>query len=309
MMKSQRRARESSRHAFRLDALASVILTAFGSMTAQSVSAQAVPAPGAAASAPQAPPAVTADSSAQILDRVTITTTARKKLESVQDVPATINVLSGGELAAQGVTDVRGIEYKVPGLSLGDKGFDGASIGLRGVSSIRGFTGDEAAVAVHLDGIYVPQSGAALSRLFDVNRIETLFGPQGSLYGRNAVAGVINIVSNAPADKFGGRVEVSRGSFATTFAEGMVNVPINENHAVRFAVSGAKGDGFIKNVLDDRTFGNDDFRAGRASYKGRFSDALTADVVFQGSYDKSTPPIEPGRLNDPASKTDRKSVV
>jgi iron complex outermembrane recepter protein len=249
----------------------------------------------AQSTAPTSPPA------AEEAQTITITS-VRKKLESVRDVPATVSVLSGADLQAAGVVDVRGIEYKIPGLVLGDKGFDGASIGIRGASSIRGFTGDEAAVAVHLDGIYIPQSGQALGRLFDVARVETLFGPQGSLYGRNAVAGVIDIVSNAPEAKFGGNARLSLGSRSAKALEGVLNVPIDPTSGLRLAVSGVKSDGYIQNILDGRKFNDEDFSAGRLRYKGVFGN-VTADLTFQGSVDNRMPGTVPGRPNNPAANT------
>ena len=105
--------------------------------------AQAEEAPAAAASAPamapgpsSAPVPSVSAAEPQTLQRVTVTTTVRKKLERVQDVPATISILSGSELSASGVTNVRGIEYKIPGLTLGDAAFEGASIGMRDRKSV-----------------------------------------------------------------------------------------------------------------------------------------------------------------------------
>jgi iron complex outermembrane recepter protein len=237
---------------------------------------------------------------------VVISTSVRKKLETTQEIPATISVLSGAELQAQGVQDVKGIEYKIPGLVLGNLGFDGALIGLRGASSTRGFTGDEATVAVHLDGIYVPQSGAALGRLFDVARIDTLYGPQGTLYGRNAVSGVIDIVSNAPGPKFGGTAAVTLGSFSGKGVDGHVNVPLSEGSGLRVAFAGYKDDGYVKNVIASspiKSVGTDDFSAGRVRYVNNLTSDTKLDISFQASKDGSIAAFQPRYLNSASART------
>ena len=251
-----------------------------------------------------AQPAPTAGADAS--QSVVISTSIRKKLETTQEIPATVNVLSGVELQAQGVFDVKGIEYKIPGLVLGNLGFDGASMGLRGASSTRGFTGDEATVAVHLDGIYIPQSGAALGRLFDVARIDTLYGPQGTLYGRNAVSGVIDIVSNAPGPVFGGTGSVTLGAFGGRGLDGTLNVPMSQDSGLRVAVSTYKDDGYVRNVVASspvRSVGTDEFTAGRVRYVRNFGADSRLDVSFQASQDGSIAPFQPRYLDSAASRT------
>lgn len=238
---------------------------------------------------------------------IVVITGVRKKLESTQDIPSTVSVLSGAELQAQGVVDVKGIEYKIPGLVLGNQGFDGALMGIRGASSTRGFTGDESTVAVHLDGIYVPQSGAALGRLFDVSRIDTLYGPQGTLYGRNAVSGVIDIVSNAPGPKFGGSGAVTFGSFGGRGVDGHLNVPLSQSSGLRVAVSTYKDDGYIQNVVASspiRTVGTDEYGAGRIRYVNNFDSDTRLDVTFQASKDTSLAPFQPRYLNSAKARTE-----
>jgi iron complex outermembrane recepter protein len=215
-----------------------------------------------------------------------IIVTARRREERLQDVAATIDVLGGDQLARTGITDASQIEYSIPGLQFGNNGFDGSLIGLRGVSSQRGFTGDEAAVAVHVDGVFLPQSGQALARLFDVERIEVLKGPQGTLYGRNANAGVINIISRAPTEEPGGYSQISYGSFNTVRGEGAINLRLADNQVLRLSAAGASGDGYIRNVLDNRTLADNDFYAGRLRYRGTF-DAATVDLTVQYVHDSS----------------------
>jgi iron complex outermembrane recepter protein len=259
----------------------------------------------AAGSALTLPTARAQSTQPEAVTQTIVITTVRKKVETTQEIPSTVNVVLGSELQSQGITDVKGIEYKIPGLVLGNLGFDGALIGIRGASSTRGFTGDEATVAVHLDGIYVPQSGAALGRLFDVARIDTLYGPQGTLYGRNAVSGVIDIVSNAPGPRFGGYAQASLGSFSGKAAEGWVNVPLTDKSGLRVALSAAKDDGYVDNVLPvgPRKVGNDEFTAGRIRYANQLGADTKLDVILQLSKDGTIPPIQPRYLDRPSAFT------
>ena len=215
-----------------------------------------------------------------------IIVTATRREARVQDIAATVEVLGGDNLRDSGIVGASQIEFAVPGLQFGNSGFDGALIGLRGVSSQRGFTGDEAAVAVHIDGVFQPQSAQALARLFDVERVEVLKGPQGTLYGRNATAGVINVISKAPDDELGGYGQLSYGSFNSIRGEAAINLPLSENQGLRIAVAGADGDGYINNILDDRTFGNNKFFAGRLRYRGEFNN-ITVNASGQYVSDRS----------------------
>jgi iron complex outermembrane recepter protein len=215
-----------------------------------------------------------------------IIVTATRREQRVQDIAATVEVLGGDDLRQSGIVGAAQIEFAVPGLQFGNAGFDGALIGLRGVSSQRGFTGDEAAVAVHIDGVFQPQSAQALARLFDVDRVEVLKGPQGTLYGRNANAGVINIVTTAPGNELGGYGQLSYGSFKTIRGEAAINLPLADNQGLRVAIAGADGNGFIDNILDDRSYGDNKFLAGRLRYRGEFG-KVTVNASAQYVSDRS----------------------
>lgn len=210
-----------------------------------------------------------------------VVVTARKKSEALQKVPATVEVLTGDRLDQEGINSTSQFEYQVPGLMFGDNGFNGALVGIRGINSIRGFTGDESAVGINFDGVFQPQSGQVLTHMFDVERVEILKGPQGTLYGRNSNAGVINIISRAPTDQLEGSAQLSYGSYDTWRGEATYNVPLSEGHAVRLAGSFGNGDGYIENLLDGRTGNDTDFWAARFSYKGDFSDATSFSLIVQ----------------------------
>lgn len=233
--------------------------------------------------------------------------TARKREENIQEVPISMQALSGDRLAQDGVNSLSDVEFSVPGLSIGSQGsaFDGNRIGIRGVSSIRGYTGDQAAVAVHFDGVYLPQSGQAIGHMYDIARVEVLKGPQGSLYGRNAVSGVINVVSQAPDKEFGGRAQVSVGSRNLVQAEAVLNAPVNDDHGFRFSAISINQDGYVENILGGDKIGKQEYASGRIRYGGHFGDSVTVDASLQYGSDKSDEARQPARLDMETSQFTR----
>lgn len=203
--------------------------------------------------------------------------TARKVEEDVFSIPMSIQVLSRDHLDATDPTDLYEIQFDVPGLVVASTGMNGAGISLRGVTAE---AGQSLAVAPHFNGVYLGRSMPALSRLFDVERIEVLKGPQGTLYGRNATGGSINVINRAPEDGFSTGVESAAGSFDTLRVEGHVNFA-TERVAVRLAGVGSEGDGFIRNTVDKRTFAEEDYGAFRASVRARPTNALTINLTAQ----------------------------
>jgi iron complex outermembrane recepter protein len=206
-----------------------------------------------------------------------IVVTARKVEESPQQVPMSIQVLSGQLLDEVDLSRLYELQFNIPGLLVNTVGLFGGGFSLRGISSQRG-TGPP--VAAHVDGIYLGSSHMALARMFDLERIEVLKGPQGTLYGRNATGGTINFITRRPEDGLGAGVEASYGSFSTVRAQGHVNVPL-QGAAFRLAFIASEGDGYIRNSVDDRRFGEQDYWGLRASLKLEPDDALRLDLMVQ----------------------------
>jgi iron complex outermembrane recepter protein len=206
-----------------------------------------------------------------------IIVTARKIEENPQDIPMSVQVISGEYLDAADLTRLYELQFNIPGLVLNNVGLWGAGFALRGVSDQSG-TGPS--VAAHLNGVHQGTANLAITRLFDFERIEVLKGPQGTLYGRNATGGSINFITRAPEDTFSAAVEGAYASFSTTRVQGHVNLPLG-NAAARLAVIVSDGDGYIKNSVDNRKFAESDFCGARASFRADAGDALRIDVMAQ----------------------------
>ena len=206
-----------------------------------------------------------------------IVVTARKVEENLQDIPMSVQVLTADLLQELNVTSFYELQFNIPGLVVNNVGMFGAGFALRGVTDQGGTS---LSVATHLNGVYLGRSNLALARLFDLERIEVLKGPQGTLYGRNATGGSINFITQAPLEEWGAEVEAAYGSYHTARVQGHFNLPFNKA-AFRLAFIGSEGDGYIRNAVDDRTFGENDFWGVRASLRIDATDKLIIDLMAQ----------------------------
>ena len=210
-----------------------------------------------------------------------VVVTAQKRAENIQDVPLSIMAVSSKAMEAKNVVNVRGLERIVPNLRI-DTIAQSAGVSLR----IRGFGASSNAaidpsVAPYIDGVFIPRPGAVLTTFLDVESAEVLRGPQGTLFGRNATVGAISLRTAAPGDSFAAKGAAEIGAYGTHKAEGMVNVPVNDQLALRFALTANETDGYIKNRLDGKTYGWSDTVAGRASARVK----LTDDIVWTARLD------------------------
>lgn len=226
-----------------------------------------------------------------------IVVTARKRSERAIDVPASLNVFSSETLQSGGVATIADLQYQTPGLKVAVGG-ESTRISLRGVGT--NISAGGPSVAVHLDGIYVPSTRFAISELFDIDRVEILKGPEGTLYGRNATGGAINIISRAPGEAFSADGYVGYGSRDLVTAQAGVTVPLGTRGGLRIAGAYANDDGYTRNInaaggeIDDRHYAG-------LRLRGRYAltDTLTADFTVQYSRDKGTTGF--GGSNNPAS--------
>lgn len=160
--------------------------------------------------------------------------TAQKRSEEATAVPAALTVLEGRSLSERGVDAVMALGERVPNLQV-DPGL-GPQLTIRGVTSPDTTEKGDPSVAYHVDGVVLARPQAVQSAFFDLERIEVLRGPQGTLYGRNATAGVINLLSARPKPHFAASAKVGIGDHRGRVFEGMVNVPVDPSLALRFAL-------------------------------------------------------------------------
>jgi len=180
-----------------------------------------------------------------------IVVTAQKREQSLQDVPLSITAISGDQLSQRGINDVSTLNTSVPGLNFGQSGTD-ARPAIRGVRTEEVDAANDPTIGFFVDSIYKPRTSQALAAFVDLERVEVLRGPQGTLFGRNTYGGSINLISRLPDDAFGGSGSIRYASFNDIRLEGVINVPLGTSTALRVVGMWQQSDGFV-NVLPSRT--------------------------------------------------------
>ncbi len=224
-----------------------------------------------------------------------ILVTAQKRPEDVQKTPLAITSVSGEDIAEQGIRNARDLNGLIPNVVVNTNG-TATEFTIRGITSTNNTEVGNPAVGFHLDGVYLARPDAAGLALFDIERVEVLRGPQGTLYGRNATAGAINVITNKPKNKLEGSVMVGVGNYNSKRTEAMINAPFSDVFAIRAALAIEKHDGYMnsKNPLvgaDKNTDDANTFAARiHALYKPNkdFSILLTADSMNAGGYGYGT---------------------
>jgi len=180
---------------------------------------------------------------------VEIVVTAQGRVQVLQDVPIAVTAIGGEALKNSGATDIRQLNQLAPSLLVSSTGSEAnGSARVRGIGTVGDNPGLESSVAVFIDGVYRSRSGIGLNELGEIERIEVLRGPQGTLFGRNASAGLINIISKRPSFTFGGYGEATIGNYnMRRLAVGLTG-PLSESLAFRIDGVGVKRDGFYDDV-------------------------------------------------------------
>ena len=182
---------------------------------------------------------------------------ARKREESAQSVPIAVTALGGKDLEVKKIDDTLDIQFKVPNLFFGKTNFTGSNLQIRGIGSAVVGASGEPAVGIHVNTVPLTTSRIFEQEFFDIERIEVLRGPQGTLFGRNSTGGSFNIYTRKPTDEFESTGEVQFGNFATNRLKGAINIPITDKVRARFAGMLLNRDGFVDNLqtgnnVDDR---------------------------------------------------------
>jgi len=210
-----------------------------------------------------------------------IVVTARKREESLQDVSAAISVLDGNSLRDRGIEDVRDMQYAVPGLTVGET-VGAMKITMRSLGNASNTRGEDSQVAFHVDGAVVSRPEAQGLALFDVARVEVLQGPQGTLYGRNATAGAINVVTNKPTEQLDGYVNVTAGNYQLGNIDAAVSGAITDSVLGRIAGTFIDRGGFSRNITTGHDLDDQHRWAVRGQLEFRLADNL--NWLVSGEY-------------------------
>ena len=182
-----------------------------------------------------------------------IVVVARKRETNLQDTSGSIAAFSSDAITKLGITDISGLKGLVPNVSIGEPRLTANSIiAIRGIAGQDGGIGQDEPVAVYLDGVYLGQPQGQFFSLVDIERIEVLKGPQGTLYGRNSTAGAINIITRKPSSQFGGTLEAGTGNFGYYHARGAVEGGIAPRISARLSFNYSNFGGDLTNTLTGR---------------------------------------------------------
>lgn len=215
------------------------------------------------------------------LDEIVVT--ASKRESALQDTPLAITAIGGAAMEERGIDDVNTLQSYVPNLRVGQEQ-DGVKVTLRGIG-IQGTSSiTDNGVAFYQDNFYLSRPAASSAIFFDVNRVEVLRGPQGTLYGRNATGGVINIIANEPEfGEFSGLIGASYGSRNAWEARGVINAPLGDIAALRVAAVYSQEDGYLENLgPGPDLYGSDGDITVRAQLL--FGDPDSVELLLYGLY-------------------------
>lgn len=220
-----------------------------------------------------------------------VTVTAQSRTQQIQNVPIAVQTLAGDALRDVGAANLADMDAFVPGLSVDALQSTRPIIFLRGVGTEDYGIGTDSPVGIFTDAVYAGKTGGALLTFNDVKRIEVLKGPQGTLFGRNAAAGVISIVTNDPVERREASGLVRVGTRGAVHTELLYNTPLAEGLALRIAAVGRRDDGWVRNTFNGRRMGDDGDRGMRTSLRWRRDDT---DVILGWEHEVmrvSGPPV------------------
>ncbi len=218
-----------------------------------------------------------------------IVVTARRRSESIQDVPVAVSALSAGQLERGAIQTVVDLEKLSPNVKLHTIAQAGAALG----ASIRGMGFDdlektfEPTVGMSVDGVFMASNAGAVLDFFDIEAIEVLRGPQGTLFGRNTIAGVINIRRTQPTGEYGLKVEATNASYNRQDYKAVMNMPLGDRGGIKISLRDLSSDSYVRNVTRNERAQFQDSETAALTIRYDFTDSLKATATVE-SYNHQT---------------------
>ena len=233
---------------------------------------------------------VWAQSGASALEEIVVT--ARKREESLMETPVSITAFTGNILSDMNLTSIDQIADQTPGLvfsnSANISGSSNASaVFIRGIGQSDYTLAVEPGVGIYIDDVYLPHSIGNVANVVDVERIEVLRGPQGTLFGRNTVGGAVRVVTKKPHDEFDGDIEFTTGSYNRVDVKGHINIPISDDFFIRVSALTQDRDGFVARPFLDGDSGDKDSLNLIGQARWLVTDDFTADLTLGFERDDS----------------------
>ncbi|MFN3523402.1 MAG: TonB-dependent receptor [Phenylobacterium sp.] len=220
-----------------------------------------------------------AQSGSNVIEELVVT--AQRREEALQDVPVAVSAFSAESLKAQRLDAGGNLVLSVPNVNFSRGNFGGYNFQIRGIGSKVVGAGGTAGVSFHVNNSPISANRLADAEFYDVERVEVLRGPQGTLYGRNASGGVINVITAKPTDILEASITGEYGTYSTVRAKGFLNVPLGETLAVRVAGFYLQRDGFGDNIYTGNDIDNRDLSSVRTTVSWRPIESLRADLMWE----------------------------
>ncbi len=213
---------------------------------------------------------------AAVIEEGEIIVTATRREQQLSDVPLAVSAVSAETLARSGASDIRQLNQLSPSLLVSSTSSEAAGGGarIRGIGTVGDNPGLESSVATFVDGVYRNRAGVGLTELGAIDRIEVLRGPQGTLFGRNASAGLIHVITASPSSEFGATAEATYGNYNAVRLVGGITGPLSETLSGRFDAVYSKREGFLKDVISSRSVNGRD----RYMLRGQLKFEPTSDL-------------------------------
>jgi iron complex outermembrane receptor protein len=226
---------------------------------------------------------VSSQAASQALEEVVVT--AQKRAQSMQDVPIAVSAFNQEALTEANLFDLASVAQLTPGLTIQSHSQARQQIYIRGIGSNTQGASNDASVVSFIDEVYIGRSGGTVFDLFDLERVEVLRGPQGTLYGKNAIGGAVNYITTKPTDDFYAKAELSAGDLDFLNAKALVSGPLSDTVAGKLSLSYRERDGYTDSLFHDEETGNVDRYGMRGGL--RFLPSDTVEINLSADYSEA----------------------
>jgi len=211
-----------------------------------------------------------------------ITVTAQRREQELQSVPLPVSTFTARDLEARNITSTLKVGGYIPNMvAQNNTGLGTANVYfIRGLGNTESIATFDPPVGTYVDDIYIARQNANNFSFFDVERIEVLRGPQGTLFGRNTTGGAMNVILKKPGNKLQGYVEFGGGSFGGTSSRGSVDIPISENVQTKFSYYYVNDDGYVNNIITGQKLNHQDSRGIRGAVLWRLGNGVTWNLAI-----------------------------
>ena len=206
--------------------------------------------------------------------------TSQKRMQTLQDIPIAVSAFTGDFIADAHITDVKALTTLTPGVTGDSDDSFLDTLNIRGVVTNDFGVGAEPSIGLYQDGVYLGRTGGAVTSFFDLEMIEVVKGPQGTLFGRNSSAGAISIATKKPHEEVEGSLTIGAAEDGYSTYTGVFNTPLSDTFAMRMAYFHEEQDGWIKNIAGGKDLGFNNVDAGRLSF-AYMGEALSATLSFE----------------------------